>query len=306
MEKDSLFFKQADLMLRMIPFVAKETCFALKGGTAINFFLRDLPRLSVDIDLTYLPLEPREQSLQKISQALARISQSILQSHPSFRIQESKVSDQNRIAKLFVTNGEVQITIEPNEVIRGTIWQPNIRSISPNVEEMFELSTEIQVVSFADLYGGKLCAAMDRQHPRDIFDVRLLLENEGITPDIRKAFVLYLAGHDRPIHEVLNPSKKDISQAYSREFQGMSRTPISLLELLETRDTYMAELKKSLSQKERLFLLSLKELQPKWDLLDIEGIDRLPAIQWKLVNLKKMNLEKRMAYKAKLQNCLEL
>ena len=62
---NSPYFKQAQLMLRVIPHVAAETCFALKGGTAINLFLRDMPRLSVDIDLTYLPLEPRPLAVQQ-------------------------------------------------------------------------------------------------------------------------------------------------------------------------------------------------------------------------------------------------
>ncbi len=64
--KDSRFFKQAYLMLRLLPYVAKEKCFGLKGGTAINLFVRDMPRLSVDIDLTYLPLKSREESLKNI------------------------------------------------------------------------------------------------------------------------------------------------------------------------------------------------------------------------------------------------
>jgi len=89
--KDSPFFKQAELMLRVIPHVAGEQCFALKGGTAINLFLRDMPRLSVDIDLTYLPIEPRDRSLKNITDALKRIATSIKQAMPLVRVQESKV-----------------------------------------------------------------------------------------------------------------------------------------------------------------------------------------------------------------------
>lgn len=57
--KASPFFKQADLVVQILPFVNAETCFALKGGTAINFFVRNFPRLSVDIDLVYVPVEDR-------------------------------------------------------------------------------------------------------------------------------------------------------------------------------------------------------------------------------------------------------
>ena len=72
--KTSPFFKQADLLVQLIPFVNAETCFALKGGTAINFFVRKFPRLSVDIDLVYVPVEDRETSLRGIDEALRRIA----------------------------------------------------------------------------------------------------------------------------------------------------------------------------------------------------------------------------------------
>ncbi len=47
-----IYRKQVELLVRTIPNVAEEKCFALKGGTAINLFIRNMPRLSVDIDLT--------------------------------------------------------------------------------------------------------------------------------------------------------------------------------------------------------------------------------------------------------------
>lgn len=60
------------------------------------------------------------------------------------------------------------------------------------VEDEFGYA-EIPVVSLADLYGGKLCAAMDRQHPRDLFDVLMLLNAEGISRDIYVGFAHDLA-----------------------------------------------------------------------------------------------------------------
>ena len=111
--KNSPFFKQAELMVRVLPYVAVEKCFALKGGTAINLFLRDIPRLSVDIDLTYLPIEPREASLNNIHEALKRIAEAIRKFMPGAKVQEG-------ITKLFIITRDAQIKIEPNEVIRGT------------------------------------------------------------------------------------------------------------------------------------------------------------------------------------------
>ena len=162
----------------------------------------------------------------------------------------------------------------------------------------------MQVLSIADLYGGKLCAALDRQHPRDMFDVKLLLENEGITPDIRKAFVVYLVGHDRPIHELLHPKQKDMEEIYDREFVGMTTTAVSYQELTQAREQYTAAIHDGLTTEERRFLVSVKERSPNWSLLGLEGIDKLPSIQWKLANLAKMKPEKHAEYVEKLKQVL--
>lgn len=292
MNRESPFFNQAELMLRVIPFVAKETCFALKGGTAINFFHLNMPRLSVDIDLTYVPIEPREESLKKMSNALSNIADRIEKAHRKIKVQRAKASGGKRTTKLFVSNGKFQIKIEPNEVIRGTVFPTEERELSDKVQEGFSLSATISTLSFADLYGGKLCAALDRQHPRDIFDVKALLEGSGITDDIRKAFIVYLASHDRPIHELIDPARKDMRKVYEKEFTGMTDEPIAYDKLVEIRENYIALLSKSLLKEERKFLLSIKEGSPNWGLLGVSGIERLPAIQWKLENIKKMKKEK--------------
>ena len=174
--KDSRFFKESQLMLQVLPFVAEEECFALKGGTAINLFVHDLPRLSVDIDLTYLPIQDRQTSLSGITSALKAIQVRIQKSHRGLHVQEGKVKNTAISSKLYVSNSEVQIKVEPNLVLRGTLFPTEKRRLSPNVEKLFETSVKITTVSKADLYGGKLCAALDRQHPRDLFDVKVLLE----------------------------------------------------------------------------------------------------------------------------------
>jgi len=304
--KDSPFFKQAELMLRVIPHVAAEQCFGLKGGTAINLFVRDMPRLSVDIDLTYLPIEARDRSLKNITDALKRIATSIKQAMPMVRVQESNVKGSNRVAKLFVRNQDAQIKIEPNEVIRGTAFPCAVRDLSEKAEELFGLSASINTLSFADLYGGKLCAASDRQHPRDIFDIKVLMDEEGITNDIRRAFVVYLASHDRPINELIDPTRQDIRQVYEGEFAGLTSLPVEYEDLIAAREKFIEILKSELTDQERKFLLSLKEGEPKWFLLGMEGIDKLPAIQWKLTNIQRMNKKKHTESLAKLKTKLGL
>ena len=305
--KDSPFFKQAELMLKTIPHVAAENCFALKGGTAINLFVRDMPRLSVDIDLAYLPVdEPRETALNKSSEALGRIAAAIKKTITGTRIQESRTREPERVIRLIVSTGATRIKIEPNEVIRGSVFPSEERELTRRAENLFELSVSARALSLADLYGGKLCAALDRQHPRDLFDVKILLDNEGITDDIRTAFVVYLASHDRPIHELLDPKRKDVRRIYENEFAGMPVEEIAYKDLIAARETLIEILKKELTDDEKTFLVSIKSGEPNWAVLGIKGIEKLPALQWKLVNIRKIGLKKRGELLGKLKRTLGL
>ncbi len=305
MDKNTYFFKQAEFMLRLLQFVAKEKCFALKGGTAINFFVRDMPRISVDIDLTYIPLEDRKNSLINISDALKRIILELKKSYKNIQIQEKRIED--RTSKIFVKNHEgVQVTIEPNEIIRGSVFPVKTLSVSNKVKETFEMSSEIQVLSLADLYGGKICAALDRQHPRDLFDIKILLEHEGITEDVRSSFIIYLAGHDRPMHELLNPSLKDVHEIYEKEFSGMTSVPVAYDELIAARKECLETIKSTLTIKEKEFLLSIKMGDPQWNLINVQNIHLLPSLQWKILNIKKMSPQKNRINVDKLKDVLKL
>jgi predicted nucleotidyltransferase component of viral defense system len=304
--KSSPFFKQVELLLRTLPYIAAEKCFALKGGTAINLFVRDMPRLSVDVDLTYLPIQPREESLKKIGAALARIAVAIEKAMPKARVQAGHVPGDKNIAKLFVRTPEAQIKIEPNQVIRGAIFPSLELTLSRKAEKLFALSVSVATLSLADLYGGKICAALDRQHPRDLFDIHLLLKAEGITDDIRKAFVIYLASHDRPINELIDPVRKDVRKIFENEFQGMTSVPVRFEDLLDTREKLISVLRNDLTGAEKYFLVSIKEMNPQWKLLELDGIERLPAIQWKLANVRKMSNIKRVESLVKLKSKLGL
>lgn len=305
--RKSPYYEQAKLMLRVIPQVMAEDCFALKGGTAINLFMRDMPRLSVDIDLAYLPVdEERDTALGNISGALTRIAAAIKKAMPGIKIQESRAKGATRISKLVMANGPTRIIIEPNEVIRGAVLSPVERELTKHAEETFELSVTARTLSTADLYGGKLCAALDRQHPRDLFDVKVLLENEGITDEIRKVFIVYLASHNRPISELLDPAHKDIRQTFESEFAGMTVDEVRYEDLVAARETLIKTLRKDITDAEKGFLVTLKEGQPKWDLLGIEGIEKLPAIQWKLMNIRKIKKEKHAVALKKLKTKLGL
>lgn len=230
-----LYRRQVALLMRILPLVAEEEEFALKGGTAINLFVRNMPRLSVDIDLTYLPVAPRAESLAAIDAAMKRIARRARSSVAGAHVNETLLMPERAITKLVARAGGVQTKIEVTPVLRGCVYEPAVRPVSPAVEDAFGFA-EVRVVSFADLYGGKIVAALDRQHPRDLFDVRDLLAREGIDDALRRAFIVYLLSHSRPMREVLAPRRKDISVEFSRGFQGMTDSPVTLEELTMTRE----------------------------------------------------------------------
>jgi predicted nucleotidyltransferase component of viral defense system len=295
--------RQVALLVRALPAVAAEECFALKGGTAINLFVRALPRLSVDIDLTYLPIEPRAPSLRSIDAALRRIADRIRQSVPGALITEARPAPENMTVRLTVRSQGVQIKIEVTPVLRGCVYEPEWRRVSEAVEDEFGFA-EMRVVSFADLYAGKIVAALDRQHPRDLFDVRDLLANEGITDALREAFIIYLISHNRPMAEVLAPTRKPLDDEFDHGFAGMTAQPVALSDLAATREALIAAIVGEMPDAHRAFLLSFKRGEPQWPLLATPEAARLPAVLWRQQNLDKLSSVARAALIAGLEAVL--
>ena len=293
--------KQVALLVHVLPFVAEEKVFALKGGTAINLFIRDMPRLSIDIDLTYLPVAPRPESLAAIDAAMQRIAAAIREALPGSTIAMARM--ENTVSKLTVRAEGAQIKIEVTPVMRGTVYEPETLAVTAAVEDQFGFA-EIQVVSFADLYAGKLVAALDRQHPRDLFDVRDLLANEGIGDELRNAFIVYMLSHDRPMFEVLRPVLKPLDGEYAQGFHGMTDKPVLLDDLAQTRTQLIAEIVGNMPKVHRGFLISFERGEPAWDLLGLAGVADLPAVKWRQLNLDKLPAPKRAALVANLEAAL--
>lgn len=287
MDRRHHYHNQVKLLLQLIPYVARYQCFALKGGTAINLFVRNFPRLSVDIDLVFLPMMGRQDALNEIRKNLSELGELIRSGLGGASVIESFQSKDDAL-RLTISKGGAQIKVELSPVLRGTVYTPTVIPVNEDVEEEFGYA-EIQVVNFADLYAGKICAALDRQHPRDLFDVKMLLANEGLTDNLRKALLVYIVSHNRPISELLRPRFKDIAGLYEGEFQSMAREDVSLSELETTREKLVDLVNTSITKQERQFLLTFKKCSPDWALLGLEGVEHLPAVRWKLHNLKKMS-----------------
>lgn len=301
---DNIYQKQVELLLRILPSVMQEDVFALKGGTAINFFWRDYPRKSVDIDLTYLPIKDRDISLLDINNRLASLETRLQRIFPSASIQQKLESDTQSIVGLMVRDHEATVKVEANYNLRGAIYAPVKMKLSKRAEKEFELSMSVTTLSFEDLYGGKIVAALDRQHPRDLFDVKLLLENEGLTDGVRKAFIVYLISHNRSLIEVLNPGLQDISRAFENEFKDMPTEPVTQIELENARTELIKQIKESLTDDEIKFLLSWKNKKPEWQLLGIEDIENIPGVRRRLMNLEKMEEKKHRKAVEKLEKYL--
>lgn len=304
MSVNDAYARRVALLVEALPFVAQEREFALKGGTAINLFIRDLPRLSIDIDLTFLPITDRPTALVAINDGLRRLADALQAGLARTTVSPVLQPNLGVVTKVLIQRPGAQVKVEVTPVLRGCVFSPEERSVTRAVEERFGYA-RTQVVSFADLYAGKLVAALDRQHPRDLFDVRQLLANEGIDINLRSAFLAYLISHERAIADVLDGRSKDLSDVYRAEFVGMSPDhPITTSDLEETRDQLVMEVVSRMPEEHRTFLLSFKRGEPEWDLLGIPGVDKLPAVRWKLQNLSQLTTSKRVEVIKRLERVL--
>lgn len=292
----SNYKQQVSLLLQVLPEVAKEPIFALHGGTAINLFVRDMPRLSVDIDLTYIPIEDRKTSFKNIIDGLDRIKTKLEKILP-----KTVVTLKKETLKLQITTVNAQIKLEVNQINRGVMDKTVTLPLCEKTQEEFDAFCTVSVVPLGQLYGGKICAALDRQHPRDLFDVKYLLQNEGFTTEIKKGFMLFLLSSNRPLHEILHPNFMDQKETLVNQFEGMSPEPFSYEDFEKNRDELANVIHQNLTDKDKEFIMSFGKGTPNWSIYDFE---RFPAVQWKLQNLIKLkngNPEKHESFIASLK-----
>lgn len=280
---------QVALLLTVIPEIEKEEVFALHGGTAINLFERNMPRLSVDIDLTYILIQSRDETFKNINIALDRVRKNI----EKLRLNLKVVHKEEQL-KLMVSNETGTIKVEVNQGMRGIIGQVVKKQLCDKTQEYFDVFCSINVVSSGQLYGGKICAALDRQHPRDLFDVKFLLDNEGITEEIKMGFLYALLSSKRPINEVLFPHFLDQQEAFTHQFEGMAIEGFTYEDFVVTRKKLVRTLQQCLSDIDKQFILSVENATPQWEVYDFQDY---PSVKWKITNLEKlkqMNADKHL------------
>ncbi|MFM8346621.1 MAG: nucleotidyl transferase AbiEii/AbiGii toxin family protein [Bacteroidota bacterium] len=281
---------QVDLLLSLLPHVAKQDCFALKGGTAINLFLREMPRLSVDIDLVYLPKnEDRETALHNIAVSLTKIEESAKRvitgmsvTHiPNGQGTDSKLNCQTEVA---------QVKIEVNTVTRGVVFPIRRMQLARKVQDAFGKFAEINLVAEGEIYGGKICAALDRQHPRDLFDVHQLFLDGGFTDEIFYGFLIFLISHNRPMHELISPRLQNLQSVFETQFRGMTEIGFFYKDYERTRLQLIMEIEARMTSEIKHFLLRFLDGNPDWNLFPLQGIGDLPAIRWKQLNINKLKI----------------
>jgi len=278
---------QVDLLLDVLPYTAKEECFALKGGTALNMFVWDMQRLSVDIDLTYIHFDDRASALENISGSILRIKKNIAKNLSGMQLKESGLSE-NQADKMLCIRDGVRIKIEVNTTMRGVIKPTQKMPTNQSVLNEFGKFASMQVQSEAELFGGKICAALDRQHPRDLFDIHHLFNIGKISGEIKDGFIAALLSHNKSIHEVLDPTIQDQRKAFARQFEGMTNQPFSYEDFEKTREDLIKEVHAMLTDNDKQLLLGIKSGDPDWSLSCIEKLPDLPAVKWKLQNIRKL------------------
>ena len=274
------------LLLESLSVIFETPHFAMKGGTAINLFIQGMPRLSVDIDLVYTDhTTPRTAALKAISGGLNQTRKRLVEFGMDAQVAATNKGDE---IKLFIQRGTILVKVEVNHVFRGTVLPVETHAFNAEARRVFTTDLSAPILAPAELYGSKLVAAMDRQHPRDIFDVQGLYNTTGLTADVIECFVCYLAGHNRPVHEVLFSNDLNLAPAFENEFVGMTQGPIDLAELQKVRAKLKRELPAKLTAKQRQFLIGLVSGEPDWQLMTCPHLEKLPAIQWKQQNLAKL------------------
>ncbi len=291
-----IYIRQTELLLRVLPYINEMGVFALHGGTAINLFHDEMPRLSVDIDLTYLPIENRESDLMEIKANLEKIASELIRVVPGIQ-----VTNPNHVMgefKLFCNLKGVQIKMEVNTINRGVIGDVETRSLCARAQEKFDQFFEMKTVPKNQLFGGKIIAALDRQHPRDIFDTMRLLDKEPLDEEMIKGFLFCLLSSSKPMHEILAPVFKDQQSAMNTQFHGMTDVDFTYGVYEQQRKRLLEAILKSLNGQHLNFLRSVATNKPDWIYGDWSNY---PGISWKLKNLVELEKNNKSKFHEQLE-----
>ena len=290
MNMDDIYRRQVALLIRIMPSVYRIKDFAVHGGTAINLFYKNMPRYSVDIDLTYIPITDRRTSIDVINTHLTQLKQMIERTVPGI-----KVVHKPDVLKLQCSYEGAMVKIEVNGTKRGIIGATGDHMLCARAQNEFQMGCKARIVSFSQLYGGKITAALSRQHPRDLFDCKYMeIDNFKYVKD---GFMLCLLGSDKPIIESLRPNSIDQTEALEKQFAGMSDVPFSYADYEDARINLVKMVNDNLDSADKDFLLSFEVGNPIWNLCCAGDLSAYPSVRWKqqnIIKLKEINPQKHL------------
>ena len=273
--------QQVELLLKIIPTLSGIETFAIHGGTAINLYVLDLPRYSVDIDVTYTPKKPREESFAEIHKNLSIIKEKVKSIIPNIVVTEKP-------NKIYCTQKGITVKVEVSGTKRGLVEPYEIKTLCPKAQNEFATSNKAKIVSLSQLYGGKISAALDRQHPRDLFDIKLMFDFVTDFKQVKKGFLYCLLGSDRPIIESLLPNRIDRQEALIKQFSGMTEIPFSYSDYEETRKKLIDFINSNLTQQDKEFLIAFEAGNDLSQYVEYQEYIPFPSVQWKLQNINKL------------------
>ena len=273
--------RQVALLIRIMPSVCRIKDFAVHGGTAINLFHKDMPRYSVDIDITYIPAQDREESLRTINSHLTELKQMIEKTIPGIR-----VTHKPDVWKLLCVKDGATVKIEVNGTKRGLIGATEEIDLCAKAQSEFQMGCRARIVSFSQLYGGKISAALSRQHPRDLFDCKCMpLDSLEKAKD---GLMFCLLGSDKPILESMQPNPIDQQDALQGQFEGMTDVPFSYEDYEATRKELIEKVNQLFTKEDKEFLVSFETGEPEWDKCCTGDLSAYPSVKWKLNNIFKL------------------
>ncbi len=302
---DDPFRERLQLLTELLPVIAREARFALKGGTAINLFEHDLPRLSVDVDLTWLAVGDFAGDQHAITAALEGLAQRLRAAPLRLHVAASIAAGAGGVTRLIATRLGARVQIETTPVMRGTVHPVRMMTVQPRVQAEFGFA-EMQVLDHADLYAGKLAAALSRQHPRDLFDVGVLLDSGRLDAHLWRTFLVYLTATPKPAAELLAPREPlGFAAAFGSQFRGMTREPVTVEWLLHARERLLMRVSELMDDATQKFLVSVERERPDFTSIGLPHAANLPGVQRKLYNLAQRTPAKREADYCQLVETLE-
>jgi hypothetical protein len=247
----------------------------------ITFVIASCDNFSVDIDVTYTPVKSREESFTEIHKNLSLLKEKIKAIVPNIVIAEKP-------NKIYCTQKGLMVKIEVSGTKRGLIEPSEMRSLCVKAQNEFETSNKARIVSLSQLYGGKITAALDRQHPRDLFDVKLMFNVVTDFAQVKKGFLYCLLGGDRPIVESLSPNRIDQQETLIKQFSGMTDIPFSYSDYEETREHLIDFIHSNLTREDKEFLIAFEAGDNLSQFTDYQEYLQFPSVQWKLHNISKL------------------